>query len=104
MPKPEGFSSPKDPPGRPVAPGVVAVRFFSQAREVAGVSRLRVPLPGPVSLSIFLEELGRQIPGIVPLLRRARVALNGERLLDPGEDPPLRSGDEIAILPPFSGG
>lgn len=79
------------------------VLLFAQAREAAGHRRLTVAVPpGGRPLVELLAELRAAYPGLRPLLRTCRFAVNGvyvdlaaARLAD---------GDELAVHPPFSGG
>jgi sulfur-carrier protein len=81
--------------------GVVRVRFFAAAREAAGTAELVVdPQPLGALLDALRHDLGRGFSGV---LDTARVWVNGD---DPsrGDDTPLTPGDEVAFLPPVSGG
>jgi molybdopterin synthase sulfur carrier subunit len=80
---------------------VVRVRLFAAAREAAGTAELVVD---PQPLGMLLDALRRELGGgFSDVLDRARVWVNGD---DPsrGDDTPLTPGDEVAVLPPVSGG
>ena len=82
----------------------VRVRFFAAAREAAGASTLELDVP-----------LGTTVRGLIALIGQrcgervraelatagTRIALNQE-LID--DDPSLSGGDEIAFMPPVTGG
>ncbi len=81
------------------------VLLFASAREAAGNrSVLRISLPPGSTLGDLLAGLRREYPGMDRILRPARVARNGEYVPPRGEASPLDPSDEIAILPPYSGG
>jgi molybdopterin synthase sulfur carrier subunit len=79
----------------------VRVRLFAQAREAAGRSHdERVA----ATLGQLLDDLragyGAEFAAV---LAGARVWVNGDEPLD-GDATPLHDGDEVAVLPPVSGG
>ncbi|MBL8956297.1 MAG: molybdopterin converting factor subunit 1 [Myxococcaceae bacterium] len=77
------------------------VRYFAAARERAGCARESVELPSPATVSALLEVLAARHPGLQPLLRHLRVAVNHEfRALAE----PVADGDEVALIPPVAGG
>ena len=83
--------------------GEISVRFFAQAREAVGRSRLRRPVAaGGVTVTDLLEGLGLEFPSLAPVLRSCRVAVNGAYV--EALDARVRSGDEVAVHPPYSGG
>ena len=78
---------------------MATVRLFARLRELAGSSRVEVDgeTVGEV-VKAAAERFGSEFAAT---LDTARVWLNGEEA-DPSD--PVESGDEIAILPPVSGG
>ena len=79
--------------------------FLGRLEDLAGMGHMSVPLDGPhgaLSLSGLLArlpgELATQLQG-----PKVKMALNGA-ILAPGADPALADGDELAFLPPVSGG
>lgn len=80
-------------------PATITVRLFAGLREQAGWGERAVPLGrGAANAAELWERLGL---GPVPLPPTLRVAIN-QRFASPDE--PLRPGDELAFLPPISGG
>jgi sulfur-carrier protein len=86
----------RQPPGP--APSVVLL-LFAAAREAAGTGRERVQAAtvGEV-LTGACERFGEPFAAV---LERSRVWVNGEPA---ASDWKLREGDEVAVLPPVSGG
>lgn len=79
----------------------MTVRLFAAARETAGCSRLRVEA---VDLDDALRRLrDRCGPQFTAVLAGCRVWLNGDEPARGGATP-LADGDELAVLPPVSGG
>jgi molybdopterin converting factor subunit 1 len=82
-------------------PRTIAVRCFAALREAAGAEVLRVTLPADGDVSALRHALLRAHPSLEALLPSTAVAVN-QRLV--GDDAVLREGDEVALLPPVSGG
>jgi molybdopterin synthase sulfur carrier subunit len=83
------------------AGGPVRVRFFAAARDAAGVTELGA---APQRLDDLLDLLrADRGPAFAAVLATARVWVNGD---DPahGGATALVAGDEVAVLPPVSGG
>ncbi len=77
----------------------ITVRLFAQLREQAGWGERSLPLEeGVVSAAEIWERLGL---GPSPLPATLRVAINQQFAT---AQAPLRPGDELAFLPPISGG
>ncbi len=77
------------------------VLLFAQARAAAGTDLCEVKLPVAVISSGFWSVLLKQCPALAPFEKTSRLARNGtylqgDELIDPN--------DEIAVIPPVSGG
>ncbi|MBM3946127.1 MAG: molybdopterin converting factor subunit 1 [SAR202 cluster bacterium] len=79
----------------------VAVKLFAIARDRAGTSQAWLELPADAAVADALEELGRCFPKLHPVLTRAMFAVNREYAQ---RDHLLCDGDELAVIPPVSGG
>jgi molybdopterin synthase catalytic subunit len=81
---------------------IVRIRLFAQLRERAGADAIDAELADGTTVAQALEELAQR-PPLGDLLARlpVRMAVNRELV---GDDTPLRPGDELALLPPVSGG
>jgi molybdopterin synthase catalytic subunit len=75
---------------------VVRIRLFAMLRERAGASELSLELPEGACVRDALAALGSLAEGL-PLV----MAVNREYA---SEDAPLSPGDELALIPPVSGG
>jgi molybdenum cofactor biosynthesis protein MoaC len=80
----------------------VDVRLFAVFRERAGRDRLSLELPEGANVAEAIEALGR-LPELEELIAAmpVRAALNREYV---GDDARLAEGDELALIPPVSGG
>jgi MoaE-MoaD fusion protein len=74
----------------------VTVRLFAMLRERAGASEVTLEMPEGALVRDALSELGGLADGL-PLV----MAVNREYA---GEDTVLEPGDELALIPPVSGG
>jgi molybdopterin converting factor small subunit len=77
------------------------VLFFAQSRVAAGRNEYFLDIPKPVSQSEFWSALISVLPSLAPHQKTARLARH-ETYLEPGDS--LQPADEIAIIPPVSGG
>lgn len=79
----------------------IAVRCFAALREAAGTDVLEVTLPERADVWALRQALLREHPSLKALLPSTAVAVN-QRLV--GDDAMLEAEDEVALLPPVSGG
>lgn len=79
----------------------VTVRLFSVAKEIAGFGERELELPDVSTASDVLTKLDSLDPRLADWRKVFRLAVNQEYV--PG-DHPLKNGDEVAIIPPVSGG
>jgi len=80
----------------------VNVRLFAILRERAGQDRIALELDAGATVDDALAALGRD-PGLAELLDRMAVAMAVNRDYASG-DTELHPGDELALIPPVSGG
>ncbi|MBM4420783.1 MAG: molybdenum cofactor biosynthesis protein MoaE [Chloroflexi bacterium] len=78
----------------------VTVRLFAGYREAAGVSRLDLDIAEPATAGDVVREIRRRHPH-AGSGRGLAIARNGD-YVDPMA--PLAEGDELALIPPVSGG
>jgi molybdopterin converting factor subunit 1 len=79
----------------------VNVLLFAALAERANRRASTVRLEEPATVSTLLEEIGRQHPELTDLLPHCFVSVNQEYA---HAGTKIQDGDEIAILPPVSGG
>jgi sulfur-carrier protein len=78
---------------------MAVLRLFAGAREAAGTGR--DTLPGATVAEVLSAARQRYGPRFADILRTCRIWVNGEGATD---DTPVGDGDEVAVLPPVSGG
>ena len=74
---------------------------FASAREALGSSQLEIELAAGADLVALRDELCDRYPDLAPLWPRLAIAVGGA--LAPA-DRVLTDGEEVALLPPVSGG
>ena len=79
----------------------VRVLFFGPLRDLAGFAEERLTLPEPVSLGSLFDHYCRQHPALASLAGSIQLARNQEFA---SRDTLIADGDEVAFLPPVSGG
>lgn len=79
----------------------IKVLFFASCREITRTRELVVELPGGVTVGDFRQELGIRYPDLKNLEKILSVAVNAEYADDATV---LGPGDEVAVIPPVSGG
>ncbi|MGI8684432.1 MAG: MoaD/ThiS family protein [Acidimicrobiales bacterium] len=75
------------------------LRLFAAAREAAGTGRDEVD--GDTVADVLAAARARYGEPFAAVLRTAKVWVNGEPADD---DSPVAEADEVAVLPPVSGG
>lgn len=78
---------------------MAVVRLFAAARQAAGTGR--DTFDESTVEAVLLAATERYGPGFAAVLAGCKVWLNGDEV-DPST--PVSAGDEIAVLPPVSGG
>jgi molybdopterin converting factor subunit 1 len=79
----------------------VRVRAFAVLREALGAAELAVTLPGGADVASLLARLAEDHPGARLADRRFTTAVN-KKYAPP--ETALADGDEVALIPPVSGG
>jgi MoaE-MoaD fusion protein len=80
----------------------VSVRLFAILRERAGRDSVEIELPEGATVGDAFKRLA-ETPGLAELVERMplRMAVNREYA---SEGAPISAGDELAVIPPISGG
>src|SRR5574342_405208 len=79
----------------------VKVLFFGQLRELVGASEESVELPAGASVADLISHYQQRVPRLREFRPSLAVAVNQEYA---DAAAALRSGDEVAFIPPVSGG
>ncbi len=79
----------------------VRTRLFASYREAVGRSELSVEVPDGATAGRLVAQLRADYPRLGPAADNAMLAVNQEYV---GPEFQLRDGDELALIPPVSGG
>ena len=79
----------------------VNVKLFAMIRDLAGTGSLSIALPERSTASVLMIALFERYPQLGAWRHHLRIAVNSEYV---AEDHILKSEDEVAIIPPVSGG
>ena len=77
------------------------VKLFAAMRDLAGDETADVDLPDGATVGDLRRELGKLLPLARSLLIKSGVAVNQDIAEN---DRPLQASDEVAVIPPVSGG
>jgi molybdopterin converting factor small subunit len=75
--------------------------LFASFREAVGSGTLAWDAPEGANVSDVVLALRETYPGLGPAAEKALLAVNQEYV---GNDVQLHDGDELALIPPVSGG
>jgi len=79
----------------------VDVALFAAARELAGAETVTIEIPDHATAATVLQTLANQHPRLQELLPACRLAID-LRFVSPDE--PIAGGEQVALIPPVSGG
>ncbi len=79
----------------------VRVRLFARLREIAGAGELDRDVPDNATLGTVWDVLADEFPAFSPYRSSVSTAVNADYAR---RDAPVHDGDEVAFLPPVSGG
>lgn len=79
----------------------ITVKLFAILRDRAGTGELPLDLPAETTVDSACSQIVKKLPALRDLLSKIAFAINREYVKP---DAILREGDELALLPPVSGG
>jgi molybdopterin converting factor subunit 1 len=79
----------------------VTVRLFARLRDITGASELPREVASGATIATVWRELAGEFPGLSQYERSMSSALNADYARMDAE---VHDGDEVAFLPPVSGG
>ena len=79
----------------------MTIKLFAVLKEIAGQGEIHLEVPSVISCGEVVSRLHEEIPSLVPFLEHCLVAVNG-KYADDGASVSVE--DEVAFLPPVSGG
>ncbi|RLT34306.1 MAG: molybdopterin converting factor subunit 1 [Chloroflexi bacterium] len=79
----------------------VTVRLFARLRDLAGAGELTRDVSAPATVQTVWDSLVSEMPSLAEYERTMSVAVNAEYSRMAAS---VNEGDEVAFLPPVSGG
>jgi molybdopterin converting factor subunit 1 len=79
----------------------ITVRLFARLRDIAGAAELVRDMEPGATIGNVWRQLADEYPDLGPYERSISTAVNADYAR---MDTKLREGDEVAFLPPVSGG
>jgi molybdopterin converting factor subunit 1 len=79
----------------------ITIRLFARLRDLAGSGELVRDVPGPATVQSVWRALVVEMPALGEYERTMSVAVNADYAR---MSAPVSEGDEVAFLPPVSGG
>ncbi len=80
---------------------VVYVKLFAVLRDRAGTGEFTLDLPEGATCAEAMSAIAERFPSVASLLSRVACAVNQEYVT---ADAVLQEGQELALIPPVSGG
>lgn len=79
----------------------IKIRLFAICRERVGRSEVALEFPPGTSVQAVMDEMASRFPQLGARLDNLMVAVNSEYV---SPDFVVHEGDEVALIPPVSGG
>jgi molybdopterin converting factor subunit 1 len=79
----------------------ITIRLFARLRDLAGSGELVRDVPGPATVQTVWKALVMEMPALSDYERTMSVAVNADYSRMSAS---VNEGDEVAFLPPVSGG
>jgi molybdopterin synthase catalytic subunit len=80
---------------------ILNIQLFARARDLAGTSRIAVHVADGATVADLRSALAASQPGLTAILDQSAIAVNSDFA---GAQQRLNANDDIALLPPVSGG
>ncbi len=82
---------------------MVTVKYFANLKQMAGKDEDQFDVSEGTTLEQLSEMIGQSVPQLGKMVREKKVMISLNYDMVP-LDTVVKDGDEIALLPPFSGG
>jgi molybdopterin converting factor subunit 1 len=79
----------------------ITIRLFGRLHDLAGASELEREVTGAATVDSVWQQLAADFPAVAPYSRSVSAAVNADFAK---KTTTLSDGDEVAFLPPVSGG
>ncbi len=82
---------------------MITVKYFANLKQMAGKDEDQFDINEGTTLEQLSELIGQSVPQLGEMVREKKVMISLNYDMVP-LDTVVKDGDEIALLPPFSGG
>ncbi|PIQ97534.1 MAG: molybdopterin synthase sulfur carrier subunit [Nitrospinae bacterium CG11_big_fil_rev_8_21_14_0_20_56_8] len=82
---------------------MITVKYFASLKGIAGKEEDRFDLGGETTLKKLGEAVAKTSPVLGEMVRDRKIMISVNMDVA-GDDTIIHDGDEVALLPPFSGG
>ncbi len=82
---------------------MITLKYFASLRSIAGKEEESIDLGGDATVKQLGESLSKTMPQIGEMILQKKVLVSVNQDMAT-QDTVIRDGDEVAFLPPFSGG
>jgi molybdopterin converting factor subunit 1 len=79
----------------------ITILYFARVKDITGVKKETMELPLNTSIKKLLAKISLSYPDIESILNVVKISVN-YKIIDMNTI--LKDGDEVALLPPVSGG
>jgi molybdopterin converting factor subunit 1 len=79
----------------------LVIHLFARGRELVGADTTTIDVPGGATVAVLRRILAERYPAFAPLLERSAIAVNHDFAED---SQVIARSDEVAVIPPVSGG
>ncbi|MDH3975686.1 MAG: MoaD/ThiS family protein [Deltaproteobacteria bacterium] len=81
----------------------VTIKLFANLKDLAGTSEVEMDLQEGTKINDFMQVICGKFPSLKDIIetRKIFISINQEMA---GKEDSLNEGDEVGLLPPFSGG
>lgn len=79
----------------------IKLRFFGQLRELAKLQEMEIEVKAKTAVDDLKWIVGERLPALREHLKVVSFAVNSEYA---SKETALKDGDDVALLPPISGG
>lgn len=83
---------------------MITLLFFGAMRERAGVDEIALGIDAPLPVRELLDRAEQRLPGLQRWMAELAVTVAVDADVIAGREVVLTGGEEVALLPPFSGG
>ena len=80
---------------------IVTVKTFAALREIIGFASVAIDVSSDATVRDVIKAIGERYPGTGMIASQIMIAVNMEYV---GLDHPVHQNDEMALIPPVSGG